>query len=252
MGDQIAITQHDIEIQANLDRWNAKPLLRNIYREFHQQIANHVLPSDRGLTVELGSGIGNIKEVIPHCIRTDLFPNPWIDRTENAYKLSFEDCTVANVILFDVFHHLRYPGTALKELARVLVPGGRVIIFDPCMSLLGLGVYGIGHHEPISVFDAITWGAPAGWKVEDDSYYAAQGNAYRVFFAPPHQYPLDNMRILVKKRFSAISYVASGGYGKAQLYPDALYSFMKVVDNLADFLPILFATRLLVVLEKTI
>ena len=247
---EIAITQHDIEIQANLDRWNSKPLLRKIYRGFHDLIAAQALPASRGLTVELGSGIGNIKEVIPHCIRTDLFPNPWIDQTENAYKLSFKNESVATIILFDVFHHLRYPGTALREFARVLVPGGRVIVFDPCMSLLGLGVYGLGHHEPIAVRDAITWHAPAAWRVEDDSYYAAQGNAFRVFFSNPSAYQLENMRVLSRKRFSAISYVASGGYGKAQLYPSSLYPLVKAVEPLADLLPLLFATRLLVVLEK--
>ncbi len=250
MNQAISIDQHDIEIQQNMERWNAKPLLRRIYREFHQRIAEWALPEQRGITVELGSGIGNIKEVIPHCLRTDLFPNPWLDQTENAYRLSFKDSSVATIILFDVFHHLRYPGTAFAEFERVLVPGGRVVIFDPCMSALGLLVYGLGHHEPIAVTDEITWLAPHGWTPEQDSYYAAQGNAYRVFWGGYRGVLGAQWKVLSKRRYSALSYVASGGYSKQQLYPEALYGVMKAIDRAADLLPALFATRMLVALEK--
>ncbi len=109
-----SVEQHDREIQANLESWRRKPLLHEIYRGFHSQISTYLTGASDERVVELGSGIGNIKQVIPGCIRTDLFPNPWIDQTENAYSLSFADASVAGLVLFDVFHHLRYPGTALE------------------------------------------------------------------------------------------------------------------------------------------
>ncbi len=244
------LSQHDIEIQANLKSWNERPLLRQIYKDFHELIAKETTSLVAGYTVELGSGIGNIKEIIPHCIRTDLFPNPWIDQTESAYKLSFEDNSASNIILFDVFHHLRYPGTALEECRRVLAPGGRVIIFDPCMSCLGLLVYGLLHHEPIALRDTITWKAPFGWSFEMDTYYAAQGNAYRVFWDSRFAHLYNAWNLKTRRRYSALSYVACGGYSKPQLYPKRAYGFMKQVDGIADLVPALFATRLLVTLEK--
>ena len=69
-------------------------------------IAHYLSAFSTGSVVELGSGIGNIKEVIPTCMRTDLFQNPWLDRVENVYDLSFESASVSDLILFDVFHHL--------------------------------------------------------------------------------------------------------------------------------------------------
>jgi len=45
--------------------------------------------------VELGSGMPDIREVIPNCIRTDLFLKPGIDRVENAYDLSFTNESVS-------------------------------------------------------------------------------------------------------------------------------------------------------------
>jgi len=123
-------SRHNDEIAQNLEYWNRKPSLQKSYRAFHQLIANYLTDSEAGQIVELGSGIGNIKETIPGCLRTDLFPNPWIDQVENAYKLSFSDESVSNLILFDVFHHLRYPGSALNEALRVCKPKGRLLIFD--------------------------------------------------------------------------------------------------------------------------
>lgn len=241
------ISRHDREISSNLASWQAKPLLRLVYRDIHQAIARELSPLP-GLAVELGSGIGNIQEVIPDCLRTDLFPNPWLDQTENAYALSFADGSVANLILFDVFHHLRYPGTALKELARVLRPGGRILIYEPSMGALGKLVFGVFHHEPIALGDEITWLAPEGWTAADADYYAAQGNASRTFRET--QVEMEGLRVESIRHFSQLSYVATGGYSKPQLYPTRAYPLMRRLDALLDRVPALFATRMLVVLSK--
>ncbi|AKC87224.1 methyltransferase domain-containing protein [Pseudoxanthomonas suwonensis] len=243
------IIQHDKEITENLASWNSKPLLRLVYRAMHVEIASELsgVPGD---IIEVGSGIGNIKEVIPQCVRTDLFPNPWLDRTENVYALTCEDASVANLILFDVFHHLRYPGTALREIHRVLRPGGRAILYEPAMGLLGRIVFGAFHHEPIALSAPITWTAPEGWTADDADYYAAQGNASRIF--PPSSLGtcIEGLRLDVVRRSAQLSYVASGGYSGRQLYPDSAYPAMRKLDGILDLLPSIFATRMLVALRK--
>jgi SAM-dependent methyltransferase len=244
------LEQHNAEIQENLAYWNNKPTLRKVYRGFHEAIGAQLSGIQGHHIAELGSGIGNIKEVIPACIRTDLFPNPWIDQLESAYRLSFDNESASDLILFDVFHHLRYPGRALEEFQRVLVPGGRVIIFDPCVSLLGRLIFGLCHHEPIGLREPITWLPPSGWDVDKDDYYAAQGNAFRVFVKDEFESDLRTWKRVLCRRLSAISYVATGGYSKPQLYPQSMLPVMRSIDRVCDFLPAVFATRLLVVLEK--
>lgn len=244
------LLQHNVEIQENLEHWNRKPLLQMIYRDFHRLIARQIRSDIRGKIVELGSGIGNIKDVIPSCIRTDLFPNPWLDQVENAYTLSFAAGEVSHLILFDVFHHLQYLGTAFKEFDRVLCPGGRVIIFDPCISLLGRLVYGVLHHEPIALSEPLHFDAPPGFDPGAHDYYAAQGNATRIFWGGESMEQFKSWNLVARERYAALSYVLSGGYSKPQVYPTKLYEFMKVIDHVCELVPSIFATRTLIVLEK--
>jgi hypothetical protein len=246
----MTVDRHNEEIRKNWERWNNKPLLKQAYEAFYKLIAQYLSNLPDGHVVELGSGIGSIKTVIPKCIRTDLFPNPRIDKVENAYRLSFSDESISDLILFDTFHHLRYPGSALKEFQRVLMPKGRIIIFEPCLSLLGLIVFGLLHHETLGLKAAITWFAPPGWKPDDIDYYTAQGNASKIFLTSAYKNRLFHWNILEKRRLSGISYVALGGYSKPQLYPDAAFPMMRILDKICDRMPVLFATRVLVVLEK--
>ena len=250
-GSGIRIDQHNVEIERNLQSWNRKPVLRRAYREFHERIAAHIDPSISGKIVEIGSGIGNIRDVIPGCLRTDLFPNPWIDQVENVYALSFKNGECSHLILFDVFHHLRYPRTALLECRRVLAPRGRVILFEPYVSLAGRVVYGPLHHEPIGFGDPIATDAPPEFEPERDTYYAAQGNATRVFWKNQHREILEGWEMIARLRIGAWPYALTGGYSRPQLYPEAMYGVVSALDRALELIPGLTALRTLVVLKKT-
>jgi hypothetical protein len=51
-------------------------------------------------------------------------------------------------------------------------------------------------------------------------------------------------------RLSAIAYIASGGYSVSQLYPTGMLPLLKGIEKVFDLFSALFATRLLVILEK--
>jgi len=246
----MGINLHQDLIKKNHDLWNSKPILQSAYKDLYRLAAEQLSNLPNSKIVELGSGMGHIREVIPQCVTTELFSFPWIDRIENAYKLSFEDESISDLISTDVFHHLKYPGTALTEFHRVLRKGGRVILLEPCMSLLGLLVYGVFHGEPIAVNKKIEWLAPNGWSPEHMDYYAAQGNATRIFVGKNHRSQLTAWTNIKTIRLSALTYAASGGYSGPQLYPTGMYTFIKGIEKILNLFPSLFATRLLVVLEK--
>ena len=246
----MGINLHQDLINKNHEYWLRKPLLRLVYADFYRYIQQHLSKLPESKIVELGSGLGNIREIIPDCIRTDLFPYSWIDQIENAYQLSFEDESISDLILTDVFHHLQYPGTAIREFERVLRKGGRVIMLEPCLSLLGCIVYGLFHAEPIAVTKNIDWLSPDDWSADEIDYYAAQGNATRIFVWKKYLPRLNNWKKVESIRFSALAYAASGGYSTNQLYPTGMLPLLRRLEKLLDKFPSLFATRLLVILEK--
>jgi hypothetical protein len=82
------------------------------------------------------------------------------------------------------------------------------------------------------------------------TYYAAQGNAQRIFFSEKYEARLAAWRMMRRQRFAALAYAGSGGFSGPQLYPEGLYPAVRALDRIADTLPALLGTRLLVALEK--
>ena len=50
----------------------------------------------------------------------------------SAYELPFPDASFDQVLVRDVVHHLEEPERMIDEVARVLAPGGRVDVLEPC------------------------------------------------------------------------------------------------------------------------
>lgn len=244
-----SLQEHQKQIQENLAHWQKKPVLRQIYRDFHADIAGW-LSGRAGETVELGSGIGNIREAIPHAVRTDLFPNPWIDRTEDVYGLSMADSSCANLILFDVFHHLEFPMDALDECRRVLQPGGRLIVFDHAMSAAGYLFSRFLHHEKAGFARPyVLRRNPSGLR-SSAGYYADHANADRILVQRFAELLAPHWKQITAKPMPALAWVASGGYRGPCLIPSAASHGLKFVESCLETFPGLFALRLLVVLEK--
>lgn len=246
-----SVSQHNDEIHENRRAWTSKAALREAYGDLYRRIASAVDRSIPGEIVELGSGMGNIKGFVPDCITTDLFPNEWLDRTENLYALSNPASTVGNLILFDVWHHIEHPADALAEFRRVLSPGGRVILMEPSMSILGRFVYGLFHHEPLGLshtFREQPSGLEAGAKT---NYFAAQSSCHRLLRNRELPGLLAGWNVLRVEEIASFSYLASGGFRGPQLYPDAFIPLLHMFDRVASMVPALFAARLFVVMEKT-
>jgi len=242
------ISQHLLEIKANRKHWNSKPLLRSIYRRFYKKIQARLRP---GKNLELGSGICQIKEFIPDCVTSDLFLNPGVDRIETAYLLSYPNGSLNNIILFDVWHHLEYPGSALEEIGRALAPCGRVVICEPAMGFLSRIVYGLFHHEPLGFGKPIYWQPPESLNLKDAPYFAAQARAWRIFCRNEDAGHLVNWNVLECTAWADFAYLGSGGFSKPSLYPATFLPWLETLDRwLTRVSRPIFASRMLIVLEK--
>jgi SAM-dependent methyltransferase len=235
-------SEHLKEMLVNKECWSRKKTLRMIYHQFYKQIEQATV-GDR--IIEIGSGIGVGKEFIPNLEITDIYNNPWLDSVESAYKLSYKDKSIDTLILFDVWHHLEYPFAALNEFRRVLKPKGRVIIFDPDMSILGRIIYGLLHHEPLGFTHKFQTQI-----TKPITYFAAQSSAYRFFVKKQSPEALNKWNKIETNRIVSFAYIGTGGFKGPSLYPSWLFSAINAFDRSLQMFSNLFSVRLLLVLEK--
>mgnify|MGYP006430098977 CR=1 FL=1 len=136
-------------------------LLRYFYDQNYQFFKDVFTDVPGGLKLELGSGAGYIRDVIPECITSDVLELPFIDRTIDATHLPFRDQEVAGICMIDVFHHIPDVGQFLKEAERVLAPGGKIAMVEPANTRWGRFIYQHFHHEPFDP-EAEEWRLPDG------------------------------------------------------------------------------------------
>jgi SAM-dependent methyltransferase len=128
------------------DIWNKKASLRVVYDDFYHRIASACRP---GLTIEIGGGIGNLKQRLKEVVATDIQIAPWLDCVADAQRLPFAARSAANIVMVDVLHHLEYPAAFFREAARVLRAGGCVLMIEPAITLGSTLFYRLFHHEPV-------------------------------------------------------------------------------------------------------
>ena len=227
-----------------------KELIKIIYSNYYKKIKKNIYVSDKKKTLELGSGGGNIKKVIKECITSDQFKNENIDRIENIYKINFKKNSISNIILIDVFHHLQFPGLALKEIHRVLIKNGRIIMVEPAMGFIPRIIYKIFHYEPNGFNLKINWNNTPKRIPSLSQYFAAQSLPWRAFFLKELNLR-SKYKIKLIKPFSDFAFLLSGGYSYKAFYPKFLYSLIKLIDKILTSISIkIFSARMLIVLEK--
>lgn len=230
------------------DAWEARPFLRRLYRDWYR-LMRDCLASVDGPAVELGSGIGRLREIVPEARLTDVEPTRWSEEVVDAEALPYGDASVGNLVLLDVFHHLGRPAAFLDEARRVLERGGRVVIVDPYCSPLSAAAYRAFHHERTDLggepFDADA-------AVAADPLASNQARATLAFFRRADEYARrwPELPIVERRLFSVVDYPLSGGFTRRTLVPAAAYGGLRRVERLLAPARRLAAFRCLVVLER--
>jgi SAM-dependent methyltransferase len=80
--------------------------------------------------VEVGCGAGFSERFLRagRLELTDAEPHPWVARVVDAHELPHADGSVDVLIANNVIHHVAYPDRFLREAARVLRPGGYLLV----------------------------------------------------------------------------------------------------------------------------
>lgn len=194
--------------------WQGKPVLREVYGDFFRRIADKC---GAGPTLELGGGIGNLREHLPDVISTDIQFGPWLDVVADAQRLPFADGSLGNIVMVDVLHHIEHPLGFFDEAARVLRPGGRIVTVEPAITMLSWPFYHFIHEEPVVLgADPLSRGVPDPSR---DPY--ASNQAIPTLIATRHRTRFEELapqlQIASTEWFSFLAYPMSGGFKRWSL-----------------------------------
>ena len=212
-------------LQANIIR--KKPFLKRLYVDFYKQLKLSI-PGDISSKsiVELGSGGGFIKELIPQAVTSDVIPLPHVDKNFSVFNMPFGKNTVDVFLMLNVFHHISDASSFLKEIERCLKSHGRVIMIEPANTFWGRIIWKNFHHEP---FDP-----EGGWSFEgsDPIFSANEALPWIVFCRDRERLHTEfpSLKVLSIKPHSPLSYIVSGGVSMKQLLPSCLYHAVRAFE----------------------
>ena len=223
-----------------------KGFLRKLYTDFYRQFGTAVRQPAGKVLVELGSGGGFIKEVIPNVVTSDILRVAGVDKVFSATDMPFEDSSVDAFLMFDVLHHITEPKQFFSEAIRCLKPGGRVIMIEPANTPWARFIYKNFHHEGFDPKGSwgLTKAGPLSW---------ANGALPWIIFVRDREtfereYP--QLKIVSLCNHTPILYLLSGGFTLRQLVPGGLYPVAKAVEYLLSPANNLLGMFMTVVLEK--
>jgi len=231
--------------------WQSNEPLRELYRRWYARIREALPAHDLGSWIELGSGPGFAREFIPELELSDIVKAPWHDRCVSADSLPFGDASLGALVLFDVLHHLAAPARFFGEAARVLRPGGRIVLCEPYISPLSFVVYRLFHEEPVDMRAQPL----AEHGALDKDPFASNQAIPTLLCRKAGQRELagsfPGLKIVRFERLAGLSYPATGGCSRPPLLPVGLW---RVLLALEDRLPAaayrLIGFRLLAVIER--
>jgi SAM-dependent methyltransferase len=228
--------------------WQRKPGLRAVYADIYRRMVAHRRP---GRTLEIGGGSGNLKEFAPDVVSTDILFAPWLDAVCDAQRLPFAANIFANIMLFDVLHHLERPLRFFAEAERVLVGGGRLIFCEPAITPVSGVLYRLFHDEPVDMSaNPLLDGPLTLGRDPYDSNQAIPTLLTRRFRSELAR-KIPGLSLRRCDRFSFVAYLLSGGFRSWSLLPGfAAPALLAIEWPLRHLLGPIAALRLLAVYEK--
>jgi len=205
----------------------SKPFLKRIYHDWYMNFVDEVKRNPKGKYLEIGSGGGFLKDLIPNVITSDIMPLPTVDMHFSAEELPFKDNELDGIFMVNVLHHIPHPYKFLKEAERTMKSGGRIIMVEPANTPLSGVIYRNFHHE---AFDT-----KGEWEFDSSGPLSSSNQAipyiYMLRDRKKFESEFPSLQIESIKIHSAFLYILSGGVSRKNLVPDWSYGFWKVAER---------------------
>jgi SAM-dependent methyltransferase len=203
-----------------------KPFLKKIYCQWYADFEKTIHTVNKGIFLEIGSGGGFLKDVLPQVVTSDILPLPCVDKVLNAESMPYADDELGCVMMLNVFHHIPKPYLFLSEAQRTLIKGGKIIMTEPANSTFGRFIYKRFHHEP---FD------PSGKREISSGNPLSNSNQALPFIYFERDIVIfkkdfPRLKINFIKYHTPLLYILSGGVSRKPLVPYFTYPFFKFVE----------------------
>jgi len=222
-----------------------KTFLRRVYIDFYGKFKKALPANLDGEIVEIGSGAGFLKEIIPNVVTSELFPVPGIDMVISGMKLPFEKNSIKAFLLLNVLHHIPNPRSFFNETVRCLKKGGKIIMIEPAATVMGSFIWKF-HNEP---FDK-----KSSWDLQNEGRLTGANGAmpWIIFIRDrkifESEYPV--LKIVKISFHTPSQYLLSGGLSYKQLLPSFSYDIVRVIEKILSPLNRFIGMFMTIELEK--
>lgn len=205
---------------------SSKLFLKRIYIDCYMIFKNNLAEIPDGKLLEIGSGGGFIKEIIPAVITSDVMPLKHCDMTFAAEEIPFKDAELSAIFMINVFHHIPKPYLFLAEAQRTLKKGGKIIMIEPANSIVSRFLYKNYHYEP---FDE-----KGGWEIQSSGPLTGSNQAlpYIYFERDIKRFNAEfpHLKLSQINYHTPFLYLLSGGVSRKAMVPNWSYSLIKGIE----------------------
>ena len=242
-------------IFAHIENIKKKKILRSAFSYFYNEILtlsnNHFSINKNFIELELGSGVGFIKDFKRSIITSDLRSIPNIDKHIDACSMPFDDESVGGIYAINVFHHLDNPDNFFKESYRVLKRGGGIILIEPHGGVLSKLIHKVIHTDEFFDSSVLDWKQNVTGSLSGANQALAEivFNRDEVKFKEKYA----NKLVLIKKKYASnfLQYLLSGGLNFKQLCPDFFLPMLIFIEKiLNNIFPRFFSLHQIIVIKK--
>ena len=205
-----------------------KAFLKKIYEKWYNSVSKSLPSNITGSVLEIGSGGGFLKEIIPGLLSSEMFKIPGIVIALDGEKLPFKNASLRGIVMIDVFHHIPCVKSFLTEATRCVRAGGVIVMIEPWNTYWSRLVYKYLHHEP---FDpgVKEWEFFKGGPLS----HANSALPWIVFKRDREKFRMEfpEWNVQEIELNSPFCYLLSGGMSFRSLMPGCLFSLWQQIES---------------------
>ncbi|MBD3341382.1 MAG: methyltransferase domain-containing protein [Candidatus Lokiarchaeota archaeon] len=181
-----------------------------------------------GKAVELGSGVGFSKQIVPELVTTDILPYSNIDICVDAMNMPFENNSLKVIFMLNTLHHIPDAEFFFSEAIRCLRPKGRIFIIDQYPGIFSYFIFKYFHHE---YFDH----KAENWKFSTTGPLSGANGAlaWIIFYRDREIFKQLFPELIIQSinRHTPFSYWLAGGLKSWSLVPKPFYPMLSRFDD---------------------